>query len=112
VAALDAGGGLARLGRKRPSGLGFERGLHGENTGATGIASKGFGRGAGAGEGRTAVARGRGAPARNRARGKAGKRGKIGRRGPLPHGGTPAAARGDRGAARRRRLRAAEVQRR
>jgi hypothetical protein len=64
-----------------------------------------------AGEGRTVVARGRGASARERTRRKARKRGKIGRRGLLPHSGTPAAARGDRGAAEvwRQRAYAARV---
>jgi hypothetical protein len=41
LAPAAAGGGLAGLGRKRPSGLGFKRGLHGKNAGAMGIASRG-----------------------------------------------------------------------
>jgi hypothetical protein len=69
-----AGGGrLAELGRKCPSGLGFTRELHGENTGTTGNASRGFGRGAGAGERWMAAARGCGAPARHHARKKMGE---------------------------------------
>jgi hypothetical protein len=36
-------GGLAELGRKRPSRLGFNRGLHGKNAGTTGNASRGSG---------------------------------------------------------------------
>jgi hypothetical protein len=43
LAATAHGGGLAGLGRKWPSRLGFERGLHRENAGATGIASRGSG---------------------------------------------------------------------
>jgi hypothetical protein len=54
-------GGLAGLGQKWPSGLGFEHGLHGQIVGATGIAS----RGSGWRDGHMAAARGRGALARN-----------------------------------------------
>jgi hypothetical protein len=71
--ATTHGGGLAGLGRKWLSGLGFELGLHEENAGATGIAFRGLGQGAGAGQRRTAAAHGREAPARNRAHEKAGE---------------------------------------
>jgi hypothetical protein len=42
-AATAYGGGLAGLGRKRPSGRVFDRGLHGKDAGATGTASRGSG---------------------------------------------------------------------
>jgi hypothetical protein len=106
---MEVGGGrLAGLCRKRPSGLGFKHGLHGENAGATENAS----RGSGWREGGRRAARCCGTSARNQACGKVSKRGKTGRQVSLPQGGTPAAAHGDREAARRRWRRAAEVQRR
>jgi hypothetical protein len=38
---VAGGGGLVGLGRKRPSGLGFDRGLHGKDAGASRIVSRG-----------------------------------------------------------------------
>jgi hypothetical protein len=99
---VGGGGELAGLGRKRPSGLGFKRGQHEENEGAMGNASRGSGW---QDEGRSGLPtgrRGEAATASNCRDGKGRRRGEVGRRGSLPQGETPAVARGDRGAARRR----------
>jgi hypothetical protein len=67
-------GGLAGLGRKQLSRLGFDRGLHGKDSSTTGNSSRARVGETKAGEECTAAACGVATPTRNRARGKVGKR--------------------------------------
>jgi hypothetical protein len=110
--ATARGSGLAGLGRKRPFGRGFKRGLHGENAGTTGKVSRGSDWRDGDRSKLATARRGEAATMSNCRCGKGRGRGKTGRRGSLPRGEAPAATRGDRGAARRRRRRVAEIRRR
>jgi hypothetical protein len=93
---------LARESRKRDFGHGFSSGLawekESEEENAFRVLEQGVGdRGRG-----MMVRRGTAATASKRRDGKGRAKGTIGRRGPLPQGGTPVAARGNREAARRR----------
>jgi hypothetical protein len=104
--------GLAGESHKRDFGHNFGSGLVWEKENEEGNAFRGLEWDAEDRGKRTAVRRSKVATA-SECRGRKGRgRGKAGRQGPLPHGGTSAVARGDRGVARQRWRRAAEVRQR